>query len=147
MLNYSYHIIILVFLQTLYTSTRGATVKLGWKDNVSPRSAVGDMEKSGKYSANLITKLRRREACHANCYEALGIFCAAVVAGNSSGLSADYMSLMATLFFTFRCVYIYAYLTFDTIPKSYIRSAFYWMGNFCYLTTFWKAGNALNAKL
>jgi uncharacterized MAPEG superfamily protein len=79
MKNYSYHIIILVFLQTLYASTRGVTVRLGWRDNADPRSNIDDMEKSGKYSANLIKKLRRREAAHQNCYEALGIFCASVV--------------------------------------------------------------------
>jgi uncharacterized MAPEG superfamily protein len=77
--NYSYHVIVGVFLQTLFSSTRGATIKLGWKDNADPRNNVTDMEKSGKYSPNVIKKLRRREACHQNCWEALGIFCASVV--------------------------------------------------------------------
>jgi uncharacterized MAPEG superfamily protein len=84
MYNYSYHAIIPVFLQTLFSSTRGATIKLGWKDNADPRSNIADMEKSGKYSPNVIRKLRRREACHQNCYEALGIFCAAVVSHSLS---------------------------------------------------------------
>ena len=79
MYNYSYHAIIGVFLQTLYTSNRFLTVRLGWKDNADPRQNIVDMEKSGKYSANLIKKLRRRDACHQNCWEALGIFCASVV--------------------------------------------------------------------
>ena len=77
--NYSYHVIVGVFLQTLFSSARGATIKLGWKDNADPRNNVNDMEKSGKYSPNVIRKLRRREACHQNCWEALGIFCASVV--------------------------------------------------------------------
>jgi uncharacterized MAPEG superfamily protein len=79
MYNYSYHAIIGVFLQTLFTSNRFLTVRLGWRDNADPRQNIVDMEKSGKYSANLIKKLRRREACHQNCWEALGIFCASVV--------------------------------------------------------------------
>jgi uncharacterized MAPEG superfamily protein len=77
--NYSYHTIILVFLQTLFTSNRAVTVRLGWRDNADPRQNIADMEKTGKYSPNVIRKLRRREACHQNCYEALGIFCASVV--------------------------------------------------------------------
>jgi uncharacterized MAPEG superfamily protein len=77
--NYSYHVIVGVFLQTLFSSTRGATIKLGWKDNADPRNNIMDMEKSGKFSPNVIKKLRRREACHQNCWEALGIFCASVV--------------------------------------------------------------------
>jgi uncharacterized MAPEG superfamily protein len=77
--NYSYHVIVGVFLQTLFSSTRAATIKLGWKDNADPRNNIMDMEKSGKFSPNVIKKLRRREACHQNCWEALGIFCASVV--------------------------------------------------------------------
>lgn len=77
--NYSYHTVILVFLQTLFTSNRMVTVRLGWRDNADPRLNIADMEKSGKYSQALIRKLRRRDACHQNCWEALGIFCAGVV--------------------------------------------------------------------
>jgi uncharacterized MAPEG superfamily protein len=77
--NYSYHVIVGVFLQTLFSSTRGVAIKLGWKDNADPRNNITDMEKSGKFSPNVIKKMRRREACHQNCWEALGIFCASVV--------------------------------------------------------------------
>lgn len=152
--NYSYHVIVGVFLQTLFSSVRGATIKLGWKDNADPRNNVTDMEKSGKYSPNVIKKLRRREACHQNCWEALGIFCASVVslqlyrwdvvdeqvAGNQAGLSAEYMTKMSVAFFLIRCAYstcygvleltlVYSYLKIDDKKLSYLRSLIYWAGN------------------
>jgi uncharacterized MAPEG superfamily protein len=79
MYNYSYHAIILIWVQVLDASTRGAAMRLKWKDNVSPRLSVDEMEKSGKYKPETIAKLRRRQAAHQNGYEALPMFIAAVV--------------------------------------------------------------------
>ena len=79
MYNFSYHSILVIWVYTLVASTRFAAVSLGWKDNVNPRVAVSEMEKSGKYKPAVIAKLRRREAAHQNAYEAMPMFCAAVV--------------------------------------------------------------------
>jgi hypothetical protein len=55
-------------------------------------------------------------------------------------------------------ILVYAYFNIDDKKKSYIRSLIYWAANctsitpstlmvVCFLTTFWKAGNKLNASL
>jgi uncharacterized MAPEG superfamily protein len=77
--NYSYHLLILTFLQTNIASPKGAILRLGKYDNANPRTDLEKIEKDGKVSPNLIAKLRRREAAHQNCYDNLGIFAAAVV--------------------------------------------------------------------
>ena len=64
----------------MYASTRGSTLKLGWKqDNVNPRISIDEMEKSGKYKASTIAKLRRRQAAHQNGLEALPMYITTIV--------------------------------------------------------------------
>ena len=80
MYNFSYHAIILIWLHVMFSSTRGAVFRLGWRqDNLIPRLSIDEMEKSGKYKDATIAKLRRRQAAHQNGFEALPMFIAAVV--------------------------------------------------------------------
>ena len=100
MYNFSYHSILVIWVYTLVASTRGAAVSLGWKDNVNPRVAISDMEKSGKYKPAVIAKLRRREAAHHNAYEAMPMFCAAVVSETSPCLLWQFSALFAVSAFS-----------------------------------------------
>lgn len=77
--NYSYHLLILTFLQTNIASPKGAIIRLGAYDNANPRADIAKLEKDGKVSPAAIAKVKRRQAAHENCYDNLGIFAAAVV--------------------------------------------------------------------
>lgn len=79
MYNASYHLIILIWLQVMYASTRGAMYRLGWHDNANPRIAIDELEKANKVPKKVIDKLRRRQAGHENGFEGLIMFVAAVV--------------------------------------------------------------------
>ncbi|WVQ98593.1 hypothetical protein IAU59_005723 [Kwoniella sp. CBS 9459] len=145
MTNYSYYLIPLVHLQTLATSIRGATIRLGFRNNVNPRELLAEIEKSGKVKPATLAKVKRRQAAHENCFENEAIWIGAVIAGNTAGLSSQWMNNMSIGYFVFRCIYIWLYINVTTQKKSYLRSMVYWASNFCFLATYVKAGLKLNA--
>ncbi|WVF72338.1 hypothetical protein IAT40_007151 [Kwoniella sp. CBS 6097] len=145
MTNYSYYLIPLVHLQTLVTSIRGASIRLGFRNNVNPREIIGEMEKSGKVKPATLAKVKRRQAAHENCFENEAVWIGAVIAGNTAGLSSTWMNNMSIGYFVFRCIYIWLYINVTTQKKSYLRSIIYWASNFCFLATYVKAGLKLNS--
>ncbi|KAK8869956.1 hypothetical protein IAR55_000525 [Kwoniella newhampshirensis] len=144
MTNVSYYAIPAIFLQTLVASNRGAVVRYGVRNNVSPRTTLEYMEKSGKFDKKVVNMLKRRQAAHENCTENQPIMFAAIIAGNMAGLSTTFMNTVSIAYFVLRCLYIIAYIKIDTPKMSFLRSIIYWGCNFCFLTTFVKAGNRLN---
>jgi len=109
--NYSYYAVPLIFLQPLFSSLRGPLVRLGVDNNANPRIVLDQLEKSGKYSPNLIAKLRRRESSEKNLWEGMPMILAAIVAGNSAALSAEWMNAMSLGYFVARCFYSESGLT------------------------------------
>lgn len=105
MLNYSYHILVLIILQAFLITPRIAIARLGFIDNVHPRQALDKMEKLGKWDQKVIRRLRRRQAAHENCLESLGVICAAIVAGNTAGLGGSWMTGAAGTYFVLRCIF------------------------------------------
>jgi uncharacterized MAPEG superfamily protein len=63
------------------------------------------MEKSGKYSPRLIAKLRRRASCEQNVNDGMAMILAAIVAGNTVGLSAEWMNTISIGYFLARVAY------------------------------------------
>ncbi|OCF38344.1 hypothetical protein I317_07888 [Kwoniella heveanensis CBS 569] len=147
MTNYSYYLIPLVHLQTLVTSIRGASIRLGFRNNVNPRDVIAEMEKSGKVKPHTLAKVKRRQAAHENCFENEAVWIGAVIAGNTVELSSTWMNNMSIGYFVFRCLYIWLYINVTTQKKSYLRSIVYWASNFCFLATYVKAGLKLNSGL
>ncbi|WRT66974.1 uncharacterized protein IL334_003939 [Kwoniella shivajii] len=143
--NYSYYLIPLVHLQTLCTSIRFATVRLGFRNNVNPREIIAQMEKSGKVKPHTLDKIKRRQAAHENCFENEAVWIGSILAGNLAGLSPKFMNTVSISYFLLRCAYIYLYISVSTQKKSYLRSIVWWASNFCFLTTFVKAGIKMNS--
>ena len=105
MTNLSYYLLPLIWFQGPYSSSRGPLMRLKKDDNINPRLVLDSLEKSGNLSPRLIAKLRRRESCEKNCWEGLPMILAAVVAGNSVGLSEQWMNAISVGYFLFRCGY------------------------------------------
>lgn len=154
--NYSYYAVPFILLQPLFSSLRGPLVRLGVDNNVNPRIVLDQLEKSGKYSPNLIAKLRRRESSEKNLWEGMPMILAAIVAGNTAGLSAQWMNLISIGYFVIRCAFsesnsasdcvrvgrrlasivqvapliaVYSYLNITDKKASYIRSVLWWSAN------------------
>ncbi|KAK6902773.1 hypothetical protein I203_108032 [Kwoniella mangroviensis CBS 8507] len=143
--NYSYYLIPLVHLQTLATSIRFASRRLGFPNNVNPRDVIKEMEASGKLKKEVLDKIKRRQAAHENCFENEPIWICAILAGNQVGLSTTWMNTMSVAYFVLRCIYIYSYINISTQKRSIIRTIAYWTSNFCFLATFVKAGLKFNS--
>jgi len=144
MYNYSYHLLLAYFLLTHASSTRWATVRAGYLNNSNPRQALDKMEKLGKWDKELLGRLKRRQAAHENAFESLGIYAAAVVAGNTAGLSTQWMNGFTLTFFLLRCLYLWLYINITRDPLSLTRTVAWWLASICIVTTLWKAGTALN---
>ncbi|RSH91174.1 hypothetical protein EHS25_009473 [Saitozyma podzolica] len=144
MYNYSYLLLFPIWFQCHVASIRFATVRVGYMNNHSPRVALAEMEKSGKYSPRLVAKLRRRQAAHENCLEMIGFFAAVVVAGNTAGLSSEWMNFFSMGYFLLRWVYIYAYIKIDSDKLSLLRTLVWYTLNGLMLATLIKAGKAVN---
>ncbi|RSH85465.1 hypothetical protein EHS25_004861 [Saitozyma podzolica] len=56
-----------------------------------------------------MAKLRMREAAHQNCLEIFRNFAAALFAGNTAGLSAEWMNEFSLAYVLLRCAYIFPY--------------------------------------
>ncbi|TXT15385.1 uncharacterized protein COLE_01578 [Cutaneotrichosporon oleaginosum] len=130
----------------MLSGTRLSTMSLGYGDNSSPRQELVRLAQDvaeGKGSAAVLAKLQRRQAAHYNCIEGLGIFCAAVVAGNTAGLEAWYMNTIVCLYVLLRTVYVVLYVK-TTGRWSILRSATWIMCNACWIVTVFRAGHAMN---
>ncbi|BEI85891.1 hypothetical protein CcaverHIS002_0601780 [Cutaneotrichosporon cavernicola] len=123
--NASYELLLLVFLQTMLSGTRLSTMSLGAMPASWPSfSAV---------RPPIIIALR-----------GLGIFCAAVVAGNTAGLEAWYMNMIVCLYVLLRTVYVLLYVNTTTGRWSILRSGTWIMCNACWIVTVFRAGHAMN---
>lgn len=80
-------------------------MRLKADNNINPRLALDALEKSGKYSPRLIAKLRRRESCEKNVWEGMALILAAIVAGNTAGLSDKWMNTISLGYFVIRIAY------------------------------------------
>lgn len=87
-------------------------------NNINPRLCLDTLEKSGKYSPRLIAKLRRRESAEKNCWEGLPMILAAVVAGNTVGLSDTWMNGATLGYFLARCGFSKYHMDFGLLDES-----------------------------
>ncbi|ORX39693.1 hypothetical protein BD324DRAFT_568650, partial [Kockovaella imperatae] len=98
-------------------------------DNVYPRGNIERISKSKKFSPEQVGLLKRLEAAERNSWDGLPIICTAIVAGNTAGLSANYLNAVAGIYLGLRLTYVYLYATVTDPKKSYARSLVYWLSN------------------
>ncbi|KAI5474988.1 hypothetical protein MNV49_002111 [Pseudohyphozyma bogoriensis] len=93
-----------------------------------------------------VAKYLRAEAASANGFESLPVYCAAVVAGNVSGLGAGVLNKLALAYVISRVAYNYIYIRVTKENVSPLRSlAFNISAGICW-TLFIKSGNAVNRR-
>jgi uncharacterized MAPEG superfamily protein len=105
-------------------------------------------EVSPKLTLDQQTKGRilRAEAAQMNGLENIGLFAAAVVAGNVAGLSARTLNLLSGGYLASRAVYNFLYINSTTQTMGHARSAVYTVGIVNIMTLFIKSGNILKDK-
>ena len=78
MYNYSYHILVGIFLQPVATY-RPVFFYYKTDNNVAPRGNLEYMKASKRYNPATIAKIERLQAAERNSWDGLPIICAAIV--------------------------------------------------------------------
>ncbi|KAI0205670.1 hypothetical protein F4808DRAFT_409839 [Astrocystis sublimbata] len=109
--NISYFTIPVAFVAALWPRSFSAFQGPGQKyfDPAHPRTFASRLEKSD-LDKETVAKILRAEAASANGFEGLPIFAAAIVAGNSSGLSNTALNSLSIAYVLSRFVYNYVYI-------------------------------------
>lgn len=98
-------------------------------------------------SAAQFGQYQRAEAAQQNGFENLGLFAAAIVAGNIAKLPASTLNTSAIVYLVGRIVYNLLYINTESLKLSNARTVVFLSGIGTIMTLFVKSGNALNALL
>ncbi|KAH6717998.1 hypothetical protein DL95DRAFT_490546 [Leptodontidium sp. 2 PMI_412] len=105
-------------------------------DNVSPRTYIGSLQKDQTIDQATKDRITRAEGAQTNGFENLGLFAAAVVAGNLAGLSAETLNSLSG-------GYIVSRINNTSPSAANLRSLVFLTGVGCIWTLFIKSGNIL----
>ncbi|KAH7382774.1 hypothetical protein BKA64DRAFT_646930 [Cadophora sp. MPI-SDFR-AT-0126] len=115
-------------------------------DNVSPRTYVGSLQNDQTIDQATKDRIIRAEGAQTNGFENLGLFAAAVVAGNLAGLRAHALNTLSGGYLVSRIVYNYIYINNTSQAAANSRSAVYLTGIGLIFTLFIKSGNILKER-
>ena len=91
-------------------------------------------------------KIQRAEGAQQNGFENLGLFAAAVVAGNVAGLSATTLNTLSIGYLASRVAYTWIYINNTSEALAAARSIVYTIGVGQIFTLFIKSGNVLRER-
>ncbi|KAI9052922.1 hypothetical protein LZ554_003194 [Drepanopeziza brunnea f. sp. 'monogermtubi'] len=115
-------------------------------DNRSPRTYIKSLESDQTIDQATKDRIIRAEAAQTNGFENLGLYAAAVVAGNVAGLPARTMNTLTAGYLASRILYNYIYITNTTQAASSLRSVAFVSGVGMIWTLFIKSGNVLRER-
>lgn len=98
-------------------------------------------------SSSQFGQYQRAEAAQQNGFENIGLFAAAIVAGNIAKLPVSTLNTSALFYLASRAVYTLLYVKTETLQWSQLRTVVFLSGIGTIFTLFIKSGNALNALL
>ncbi|KAI1364518.1 hypothetical protein F5Y08DRAFT_306560 [Xylaria arbuscula] len=142
--NISYFTIPVALLAALWPRSQSAFKEPGQKyfDPANPRTFASRLEKSD-LDKETVAKILRAEAATANGMEGLPVFAAAVVAGNTAGLSPLVLNGLSLGYIASRIVYNYVYIFLGENRKlAGLRTPIWFVGIGQALALFVKAGLA-----
>lgn len=116
-------------------------------DLTQPRSLTASIASDQTIDKSTKDTIIRAEGAQQNGVENLGIFAAAVVAGNVAGLNNGYLNALSGGYVASRVVYNLVYINNTTGALAQTRSAVYLSGVAMCFTLFISAGNKLNSSV
>ncbi|KAI1352787.1 hypothetical protein F5Y01DRAFT_83344 [Xylaria sp. FL0043] len=142
--NISYFTIPVALFAALWPRSQSAFGEPGKKyfDPANPRTFTSRLEKAD-LDKETVARILRAEAASANGMEGLPIFAAAVVAGNSAGLSNTALNSLSVGYIVSRIIYNYVYIFLSSNRKlASLRTPVWFVGIGSALALFVKAGLA-----
>ncbi|KAI4134701.1 MAG: hypothetical protein LQ347_001305 [Umbilicaria vellea] len=145
--NWSLHTIpaawILALLPHLY-----ATSLAGSKFDVTqPRGMVNKLVNDQSLDSATKSRIARAEGAQQNGFENIGLYAAAVVAGNIAGLNAGTLNYLSGGYLLSRMAYNIIYITNESAMAGNARTGVFVTGIGLIMTLFVKAGNKLQPGL
>lgn len=113
-------------------------------DNREPRALEENLKKDQSIDSATKGQLLRLHAASANGLENIGLFAAAVVAGNVAGLSNETLNRLSLSYVGGRFLYDLVYYGNTTQARAAARSGLFWSGQVIIVSLFIRAGQALN---
>ncbi|TKA64645.1 hypothetical protein B0A55_09348 [Friedmanniomyces simplex] len=128
-------------------NTYAAATKKPASDQVKtmPRSFSQIVSDDPAVDSKTKGRILRAGAAVDNSYENLGIFAAAVTAGNMAGVGVGRMKAMSIGYVVVRVAYNHIYIFQDLVPPP-VRSVAYMTGALLCMAMFVQAGIAMNAR-
>ncbi|KAL7624727.1 hypothetical protein AAE478_006298 [Parahypoxylon ruwenzoriense] len=110
--NISYWTIPAALILALFPRTYSGLTGPGKKvfDPTNPRTFAARLDKAADMDKKLRLRLQRAEAAGANAFETLGLYAAAVTAGNAAGLPAQTMNSLTLYYLGSRVLYTWVYI-------------------------------------
>ncbi|KAI0865354.1 hypothetical protein F4860DRAFT_306173 [Xylaria cubensis] len=142
--NISYFTIPVAVFTALWPRSYSAFQGPGQKyfDPTNPRTFPARLEKSG-LDKETVARIQRAESASSNGFEGLPLFAAAIVAGNSAGLSNVAMNSLSITYILSRIVYNWVYIFLGgNRQMAGLRTPVWFVGIGSALAMFVKAGLA-----
>lgn len=112
---------------------------------VNPRLFVGECSSTQSLDSTTKGRILRAESAQQNSYENLGLFAAAIVAGNAAGLTPSTLNGLGLAYVGVRFVYNHIYIFQDLVPTQ-VRTLAFFASVGCYMALFVQAGWKWNEK-
>ncbi|KAL2136136.1 hypothetical protein VTI74DRAFT_5359 [Chaetomium olivicolor] len=143
--NWSYYTIPAAFLLAMIPHSY-AIALAGKNYNIgNPRKTEEICAKDTTMDKVTLRRISRAKAATANAFETLGLYAAAVVAGNVAGVAAGRMNKLTMIYVASRVVYNYVYVVLqDNDRLAALRPLVWLTGIAVIMMLFVAAGKALN---
>lgn len=115
-------------------------------DPRQPRKHIQDVAQDERLPTAQREAIARAEAASLNGAENVGVFAAAVVAGNLAGLSRETLNLCSIGYIASRLVYCWLYVNNTTEAIAHARSTVFFGGVGLWMTLFVKSANVLKNR-
>nr|KAK3302251.1 hypothetical protein B0T15DRAFT_298216 [Chaetomium strumarium] len=143
--NWSYYTIPAAWALCMLPNTYAAMLAGKNFDNANPRKIEEKCAKDKSLDKVTLRRISRARAATANGYETLGLYAAAVVAGNAARVPGEQMTRLTLAYLASRAVYNYVYVVLqDNARMAPVRSLVWVSGIGIIMSMFVMAGQALS---
>ncbi|KEZ41573.1 hypothetical protein SAPIO_CDS7743 [Scedosporium apiospermum] len=113
-------------------------------DPGNPRKFEATVSSDSTLNKVIKNRILRAKAASTNSFETLGLYAAAVVAGNLVQVDKDTLNYLTALYIISRALYVFTYVWLqDNRAFSPLRTVFWGAGIWSIVSLFIKAGNAV----
>ncbi|KAK4044740.1 hypothetical protein C8A01DRAFT_42642 [Parachaetomium inaequale] len=143
--NWSYYTIPAAFVLCFAPHAYAVTLAGKNYDMGNPRKTEEHCAKDTSFDKQTLHRISRAKAASANGFETLGLYAAAVVAGNAAGVAAERLNQLTLAYLLSRAVYVYTYVVLqDNARMAGLRPLVWGAGITAMMMLFVAAGKAVN---